>query len=83
MVGWSNQPSNAQQATRGASAVGPTVQGDGGPLRVCTWVVVSKLGFGDSSEAIEFYARDLVTSMRIGDSDKKREALRALNETME
>ena len=75
-VKWSSQAG-------GASKVVPTVRVDGGPWRVCARVVISKLGFSDDNEAMEFYARDLVTRMRIGDSDLKRAALRALNEALE
>ncbi|XP_009113138.1 uncharacterized protein LOC103838449 [Brassica rapa] len=46
-------------------------------------IVVSKPGGGACKEDVRFYVRDLMTRMKVGDLEMKRQALVKLNEAME
>ncbi|XP_010277924.1 PREDICTED: vacuolar protein 8-like [Nelumbo nucifera] len=46
-------------------------------------IVVSKPGVGASRDDMKFYVRDLLTRLKIGDSEMKRQALMALNEVVQ
>ncbi|XP_013612300.1 PREDICTED: vacuolar protein 8 [Brassica oleracea var. oleracea] len=46
-------------------------------------IVVSKPGGGACMEDVRFYVRDLMTRMKVGDLEMKRQALVKLNEAME